>query len=211
MNKNGIVIVLLVVLIVSVISGTYLIINKDNKEVNNTDQSTNNNVVSECNVDYNDYVNALLGKEKMIRINYSENDVEGLKLGIRSMVINSSNELLISTYDDTNKGKDLKEKYKENYVISKDVLKFYVLEYGNAGAKAILTIKKDGSISALINSKITKDNISWIDNISSLKNITDIYLKPVYLEDPSGKYLSGHTIVAIDINGNETQIDNYLN
>ena len=117
-------------------------------------------------------------------------------LGINEIVLTEGGRLTAVTYGDlqANEGSEV--------TLATDAETFDILDYGNGGYRAIVFVRKDGTVSAVAPSPLIEEQrIENIDNIGELTRITTIY----QVSDESGS-----RIAVVDEEGDETIIDEYL-
>lgn len=117
-------------------------------------------------------------------------------LGINEIVLTEGGRLTAVTYGDlqANEGSEV--------TLATDAETFDILDYGNGGYRAIVFVRKDGTVSAVAPSPLIEEQrIEYIDNIGELTRITTIY----QVSDESGS-----RIAVVDEEGDETIIDEYL-
>ena len=206
-NKNTGIIVLLVLVIIGLVG--YIIYDKAIKEEEKIEvKNENSEKVEKEENSLTDCIDMYVVEDRY----YDEIDTteEPFQMGMSSLVLDKMGQVLVSNYSNTTKGKELETKYGKNYVLIDNVSELYSFYYGNAGDKVIIVLKSDGTLSMITSNQISATNINWSNNVGNLKNITRVYKKPVYIETPAGKSINASSIVAVDKNGKEYELNNYI-
>ena len=206
-NKNTGIIVLLVLVIIGLVG--YIIYDKTIKEKEKIEVKNENSEKVEKEEDHlTDCENMYLVEDRY----YDEIDTteEPFQMGISSLVLDKMGQVLVSNYSNTTKGKELETKYGKNYVLTDNVSELYSFYYGNAGDKVIIVLKSDGTLSMITSNQISATSINWSNNVGNLTNIVRVYKKPVYIETPAGKSINASSIVAVDKNSKEYELNNYI-
>ena len=119
-----------------------------------------------------------------------------VETGIRDILLTNGGKLTIVTYG------DLEAAIGSEVEIANDVETFDFMAYGNGGYRALVFVRKDGTVSAVNPSVLIEEHrIEVLDNLGDLTNIISVY-------EQHGD--DGTLILAMDADGDVTVLDEYL-
>ena len=120
-----------------------------------------------------------------------------VETGINDILLTEGGRLSLVTYG------DLEASVGSEVDIANDVETFDFMAYGNGGYRALVFVRKDGTVSAVNPSVLIEEHrIEVLDNLGDLTNIISVY-------EQNGD--DGTLILAMDADGDVTVLDEYLN
>ena len=180
------------------------VVNVINKDMNNVNETTNNNILSKDEVETNsfkiyqenyknNYKKTITG-ENIIYI-YSGGEVPG----VYGIYLDSNND----AYFEFEEESQLYKKYGKTYKVESNVANIYLCPVGTGGYADVIFLKLDGTASSVIGYELEENPEVVCNTIEGVKNAVNVITYVYVLYNDYGELgANGPATVFVDINGN---------